>query len=725
MKYLTYYNGMFRWTGGYATKDTAKLAGMYWNQNERQWQTSSVEVAMRLKQYFDPAAEEEVERRRRVKEQELAASMATDSDIQIPVPDGLEYLNYQKAGVNYAHRRDGTLIADEMGLGKTIQAIGLMNLMGREATHILVICPATLKINWQRELDKWLVRPLSIGIADTKKGWPDTDVVIVNYDILPKFSRQTRSRVWDVVVVDEAHYAKNSKAKRTIEIVGEKEWDSYNKQWVIKYPPIQARKRLLLTGTPIYNKPQDLWTLVDYCLLTTPFAQRFQYFRGRKTFLERYVGYHHGRYGWEFGEPRHLDELQENLRLSIMIRRLKSQVLNELPPKIRQVIEVDSSGYSAVIKAEYEHARKKQDSLLAAQVELELAKASGDDDAYHAAVRNLKDACKVSFSELAKIRHDVGLATAKAGVGVIKDAVESTKKLVVFAHHRDVIEYLESELTSEDVRVVKVVGGMSSEEKQRAVDAFQNDPEVKVFIGSLTAAGTGITLTASSQVILVELDWVPANIEQAEDRCHRIGQTEPVLVQHLVLEGSLTARIAKAIVEKQTTNKKALDNAGKGTEDRPEFLDEPVVPATVMPTEDAPSSASVVLTPRQQIEAEATTLSENQRAAIYSMVSALASVCDNARNADSAGFNKLDAMIGHRLANTPYDKFSMRMAALAKMFLRKYRKQLVEMVGPEAYETVYGQGSAQGPTVRKRNPAGREETSAADELDLMERMRGL
>lgn len=722
MKYVTFYGGLFRWRGPYDTRLIPKEAGWWWNRDAREWQTADHKKALKLQQYFDAAASEEISNWQRKQQRQVEASHAVKADIDIPAPPNLSYLGYQKAGVAYALEREGTLIADEMGLGKTIQAIGLINYLGQDCRHVLVVCPASLKINWQRELDKWLVRDRSIGIVDSKTGWPEADIVIINYDLLVRFSRELRSRIWDIVILDEAHYIKNPDAKRTVQIVGSKTWDPGSRQWIIHLPPVQAKRRLLLTGTPIYNRPQDLWTIVDYCLLNVPIFSRFEHFQTRRKFWTRYAGYTQTRYGWQFMGPDNLDELQHQLRLHLMIRRLKSQVLTELPPKIRQVVELDASGAAEVIRAEYEHARKKQDALLAAQAEMEIAKASGDDEAYRAAVRKLRQAHSVAFEEMARIRHEVGLATAKAALGYLEDAVENSGKLVVFAHHRDVIELIENHLSEKGYKVVRLVGGMSAADKQAAVDSFQQkEGGADVFIGSLTAAGVGITLTAASHVVFVELDWVPANIEQGEDRCHRIGQTEPVLVQHLVLEGSLTARIAQTIVEKQETNRKALDNKGAGTEEKPEFLDEPIVPAALDKTDAAPSAAAVVLTPRQRLQQEGESMSESQQRAARSIIRFLSSMCDKARTLDDAGFNKLDAAIGHRLANMPDELWTPGMAALAKTICRKYRRQIVEHLGAAAYEELYGPGSASAkPAARKRNPE-----TVEDELDELVMSRGI
>ena len=171
--------------------------------------------------------------RLRDNDQAIADSQAVDADIEIPVPAGLSYLPYQKAGIAYATQRQSTLIGDEMGLGKTIQAIGVINATAPQT--VLVVCPASLKINWKNEMIKWLVSKRDIQIVNGGgEQIPETpDVVIINYDVLTKHQDAINARTWDLVIMDEAHYIKNPKAKRTGVAVG-----------------IKANRKVVLTGPP-------------------------------------------------------------------------------------------------------------------------------------------------------------------------------------------------------------------------------------------------------------------------------------------------------------------------------------------------------------------------------------------------------------------------------------------------------------------------------------------
>lgn len=397
--------------------------------------------------------------------------------------------------------------------------------------RVLIVCPASLKINWQREAIKWLTRPLTVGVADGKC-WPQTDVVVINYENVKK-RPEIMETEWDLAVLDESHYIKNEKAQRTKATAA-----------------IKARRRIALTGTPILNRPIELFTTLNWL---DP-AEWGSFW----TFARRYANAHAGRFGWDLTGASNLDELQKRLRTTCMVRRLKADVLTELPPKRRQVVELQA-GRAALQAVLEERSRWEADEskLREIKAQAEQAKADGNDTAYKEAVKALSSARMAAFTELAELRHKVALKKVPAAVEFIRDALESSSKIVVFAHHLDVIEALREGL--EEFRPVVVTGSVSLDERQRAVDAFQIDPEVRLFLGNIKAAGVGLTLTAASHVLFVELDWTPGWVSQAEDRCHRIGQRDSVLVQHLVLDGSLDANLAKMLVRKQEVSDKALN----------------------------------------------------------------------------------------------------------------------------------------------------------------------
>ena len=426
---------------------------------------------------------------------------AANQILPVPCPVGLEYLPYQLEGIEFARGRNAVLFGDEPGLGKTIQAIGWLNCHPRTET-LLVVCPASLKINWRRELDKWLISPC-------------VDVTIINYDVLHKLDM---TRHWDVCIIDEAHAVKNRKAKRTV----------LCKQ-------IQADVKLALTGTPILNKPVELWSILNW--LAPEIWPKSSFMR----YAYRYCGAYQGKWGMVMDGATHLDELRMHLSY-LMTRHLKADVLKQLPPKRRQIIEISKDGLSADLRARLAEATRG-----IARIE----------DTYKDDAGALKSALSVAWQDMAALRHEVGLAKVDACLDLIHDAIESSGKVIVFAHHHDVIAALNDALV--DYMPAVIHGDIPVPARQDAVDRFQTDDECKVFIGQIQAAGVGLTLTASSHVIFVELDWTPGIVSQAEDRAHRIGQKDSVLIQHVVMEGGFDARMVKALVRKQTVIEKALD----------------------------------------------------------------------------------------------------------------------------------------------------------------------
>ena len=636
----------------YEERAIPKSAGFRWNPSIKRWTTSKVEIAAKLRDYASGPTKATLTRADNARKSAFAASSATNSTADIPKPEGLEYLPYQRAGIEFALGKDAVLIGDEMGLGKTIQALGVINSTPK-AKKILIIVPASLRLNWQREAEKWLVnKDLSIGIAIGSK-WPDTDVVIINYDILTKHKAQLRKRVWDVLICDEAHYLKNPKAARTKQVFGD--WRYKEKVW--KIDPLKAKRRVLLTGTPIVNRPIELWGLANY-LDPEEFNNFFAYAR-------RYANAHNNGWGWDFSGADNLDELQEKLRTRFLVRRLKKDVLKDLPAKRRQIIELPANGASKLVAAEQAAWSAQEERLSALKLAVDLSKISEDPEAYQRAVAALRDGATAAFEEMSKARHDTALAKVSYVIDHVADAAESGKVLV-FAHHLDVVAGLADGLRAKGLKVVTLTGSDSLLSRQAAVDSFQDDDETKVFIGNIRAAGVGITLTASSHVVFAELDWVPANLSQAEDRAHRIGQTNSVLVQHLVLEGSLDQQIASQLVTKQQVIDAALD----------EEVDLDFKVPTIPGHGGTPEEADVVsFTEIKKFEKEkGHDISPEQQAAIHDCLRILAGVCDGAFSRDDIGFNGVDTAFGHSLA--AQDSLSPKQAFFGQKIIRKYHRQL-------------------------------------------------
>ncbi len=658
---LIYKDTRYVFVGTYADKDIPKKAGFRWDPQVRCWWTQYPETAAKLAQIADESCREQLAKTAQAHQQALAQSRAVDADIKIPAPEGLTYLPFQRAGVAYVVAHPNCIVGDEMGLGKTIQAIGRIN-ADDSIRRVLVVCPASLRLNWMRELQKWCVRSLSVGIANEEL--PKTDVVILGYEGLSKFKTELRTAPYDLLIADESHYLKNPEAQRTIYALGGKESKAMasarfeqamgrkpEKDEVverIEIAPIQARYRLFLSGTPILNRPIELW----------PILRSLGVFKSWRQYVTRYCSGHQGRFGWDVSGASNLDELQDILRSKCMIRRLKSQVLTELPAKRRAVIELPVNGAAETVAKENAAYEASEAALADLRAAVEMAKASDNPNDYSEAVKRLADAAQVSFTEMARVRHETSLAKVPAAVAFAVDVLEGgTQKLVVFAHHHDVIDGIMAGL--KDYNPVCLTGEMAPEDRQESVDRFQNDPTVRVFVGSIRAAGVGLTLTASSHVLFCELDWTPGNITQAEDRCHRIGQHNSVLIQHLVLEGSLDAKMAKALVEKTAVIDQALD------------VEQPI---EALPL-SSESEAATRQTPRNQLADEASKMSPEQVADIHSKLRYLAAMdADRALWVNGVGFNRIDNRLGHSLAEAK--QLTPKQAALGARILRKYHQQL-------------------------------------------------
>jgi hypothetical protein len=597
-----------------------------------------------------------------------ALSRATDAEIEVPAPEGLAYLPYQKAGIKFGLDRDAVLIGDEMGLGKTIQAIGILNSM-KDAKRVLVVCPASLRLNWARELGKWSTVKRYVYVADSKRfpiGPEDEDVVVViNYDILHKHRKSMLAIDWDLAVVDEAHYLKNPKSRRAKQVLGQRATAKEKKDGMADVPGILAKKRVLLTGTPIANRPVELFPLIEYLDPATWGGQFFKY-------AIRYCAGYKSRFGWDFTGASNLEELQERLRASILVRRLKKDVLTDLPAKRRQVIEFPADGeLERFVAAESEAYENDDGNLEGLRAAVELAKASDNPDEYGRAVENLRKGAAASFAAMSTERRELAEAKTPLCIEHIREAVEESGKVVVFAHHKSVCAAIAAAFGSE---AVSLVGDTPMADRQAAVDRFQNDPSCKVFVGSIGAAGVGITLTAASHVIFCELSWVPGEVSQGEDRCHRIGQKNSVLIQHLVVEGSLDATMAKRIVSKQNVIDRALDAVS---------IAAPIEAPSRKNREGATES-----TPAEKLAEEAALMTPDQRAAALEALRFLAARdSDHASFENGIGFSGMDTLIGNDLARRPF--LSPKQAALARKIVWRYKntqlpEAIVERLGTPA-----------------------------------------
>lgn len=540
--------GLFVANAIYDERFIPKQAGFRWDPAAKKWYTADVAKAKRLQPYCDQAALRALGVLAAKQEASVEASHAEVADIDVPCPPGLAFRPFQRAAVAYALQRKTVLVADEMGLGKTIEAIGVANCQP-DLRRILIICPASVRLNWEREWKRWNTsgaRPIIVtdtwwhGIAGNGVMEAKSIAVIVSYQGVRKWKAKIDQIVWDLLIMDEAHALKNPGTKQSRVILGYQRADHPE-----HIKPIQALRTIAMTGTPIVNRPAELWPLLHALDRSGLGADRQDYFR-------RYVGdpYLLGNlngksYSQAMIEARNsaMAELHIRLRGSIMIRRLKKDVLKELPAKTRQLVLIDPAAFADVLRAEREAIAAKAKELAALR--------------HENAVQKLNTWRGAALTEISRIRHETAVKKIPAVVEHLYDLFDNFSKVVVFCHHHDVIDGIKEALPPPGWVVLD--GREQPAARQNAVDRFQTDPTVRLFIGSIRAAGLGITLTAANVVCFAELDWTPAAMVQAEDRLHRIGQEDKVLVQHLVIDGSIDQRMSEILISKAEMIDRILD----------------------------------------------------------------------------------------------------------------------------------------------------------------------
>ena len=435
----------------------------------------------------------------------VEASQAFAASETFRLRDGLqgELRPYQAAGVEFItkHAKGKAYIGDEMGLGKTITALAAMH--QEQAYPALVVCPSVVVGNWKREANAWLPDK-TVQIIKTGKDVidPKADIVVASYALAGKVAAGKR---FAQVVCDEAHYLKNKDAKRTQEIAA-----------IAKLSP----RRLMLSGTPVTNKPKDLFQQLEIIDVTgkgNPLGSFFQ-------FATQYCGGRQGKYGFEADGATNVAELNQRLRDGVYLRRDKSQVLTDLPEKQRQTLYVEASAET-----------KRRIKEIRAQYAKEKS-------------------AHVPGATLKAMTHEqsaMGSGKIEAAGQFLEDFADTGKKLIVFAYHVDVQKALLQKAQELGMQPSRVLGEDSSEKRTNSITAFQENPDVRCIICSLDAANVGIDLTVASDVLMVEQDWTPMKLNQAEDRAHRSGQKNAVNVTYLVMPDTLDEVLQEVIEHKR------------------------------------------------------------------------------------------------------------------------------------------------------------------------------
>lgn len=414
---------------------------------------------------------------------------------------------FQAEGVGFIEDRGGrVLIGDEMGLGKTVQALAWLQHKGNAALPAVVVCPASLKGNWERECREWTTlrcRVLSGTKADVAS--LDAPIMIINYDILQYWAPcfiETKT-----VILDECHFVKSPKAQRT------KATKAFCK----------GKKHVIaLSGTPIVNRPIEFFTALN--LLAPDTFNRYW------DYAQRYCDAKHNGYGWDLSGASNVEELHQRLDRNLMLRRLKADVLKDLPEKTRTTVPLALNGNEGI------YTSALRDALGAWQDEKP---------------NPLRDITQIGALRQAAMDVKFDMVCEW-----LDNFLETGRKLVVFdVHHKTTDRLMEKY----GKLAIALDGRVDSRLRSKVVERFQTDPSVQMLIGNVQVAGTGFTMTAAQDAVFLEFPWTPGELAQSEDRIHRIGQKGAANIYYLVAQGTLEEDILELIEEKRKVLNGILD----------------------------------------------------------------------------------------------------------------------------------------------------------------------
>ena len=457
---------------------------------------------------------------------------------------------HQQTGVEWLRDRKAALLADEQALGKTITAL----VAAQGAERVLVVCPTVVLWNWEVEAEKWQTvhewKNCALGAGTFQTPWgtkvelegdltfrppvvqviadgkadvdPLVDVVVVTHGLLlrPWILTQLAAVKWDVMIIDEGHCFKSPTAQRTIAL----------------YETLapNAEKVWILTGTPCPNHAGELWThlrgLAPERLLTAKAKKPMT----EHEFVDRFCHWRETQYGRKVTSNRkdRLPELKERLD-GFILRRLKKNVLPDLPSIRFETVHLRPLKLDTALKA--------LDAELSPRV-LEAVQGVDDASGFFNAVKDGED--------FTKFRRLCGMAKAKPVADLLYQELEDggLDKVVIFAHHKDVVDLIARDLERFGVRTI--TGATPAKDRAAYVEHFQTDPSVRVIVANIVAGGVGITLTAAADVVFAEQSWTPGDNAQAADRCHRIGQTRRVRVRFMALAGTIDEAITQSLRQK-------------------------------------------------------------------------------------------------------------------------------------------------------------------------------
>jgi SWI/SNF-related matrix-associated actin-dependent regulator 1 of chromatin subfamily A len=453
----------------------------------------------------------------------------------VGLADGL--FPHQVEGVAFLLGRRRAILADDMGLGKTRQAIVSLR-HASPAGPYLVVCPASVKRNWAREIEIGAPGARVQLIEGTKPAAPDAEWVVVNYDILGKHVGTLGAVPWAGLVFDEAHYLKNHTSARS----------RLARQLADRADAVSPRDPAvyLLTGTPLTNRPRDLFVLLQ--IVGHPLGRSFL------SFAKRYCAAERNDYGWKTDGASNLEELTVQLH-GVMLRRAKDQVLS-LPPKLRTWMPVDVPAGTAT---------REMKQIVAMLLNRQAAAADPT-----AAPADSRTRGRL-LALLTVARQKIAVAKMAATQDFVEGAVDQGEKVIVFSCFDEPLQALSKALGQS---AVVLTGKTPTGKRQSLVDRFQQDDGVRVFLANIVAGGVGVNLTEATQVVFNDLDWVPANHWQAEDRAYRLGQTRTVNVTYMVGEGTVDDFVQTVLQTKAALVSAVVDGGALAADVSGNVLDE-------------------------------------------------------------------------------------------------------------------------------------------------------
>ena len=428
-------------------------------------------------------------------------------------------LEHQKEAIEKLVGTRRFILADDMGLGKTTSTI--IAALETGVKKILIICPASLKINWMREIENYTDR--SVYIAENKKFSLEHDFVIVNYDILKNFHElkgKTDSLITqlnpELIIIDEAHYIQNGQAQRTK---------------LVNHFVLKTKYLWLLTGTPMTSRPMNYFNLLN--LIESPVAQNWMAYAIR--YCQGYQFNAGKRKVWNVSGASNLEELRDRTSRQVL-RRLKTDVL-DLPDKIITPVylKLKSKEYEAMMGEYYNwYENKKEES----------------------------SSLTIQFSKLMKVRQIIAEEKINTTIELAQNIIDQDKKVIIFTNFTDTLQKIYQHFGKD---AVYLDGSCSKPHRQHAVDQFQENDKIKVFVGNLKAAGVGITLTAGEACIMNDLSFVPSDHQQAEDRAYRFGQKNSVSIYYPIFENSIEGAIYDILSNKKNIIDTVMgDNIDRG-----------------------------------------------------------------------------------------------------------------------------------------------------------------